>query len=126
MGYIAHHALVVTGCGDNIQNAHAKALEIFSTFDNQVRPVSPAGSSLVTGLMPGVVNSYETFAIVPDGSKEGWSDSDEGDRCRAELIAWLKRSDTYVDWALIRFGGDDYDIALVLDHYGAEPETDHP
>lgn len=124
MGYIAHHAIFVTGCGDDIKEAHAKALEIFSTFTHEVGVTVADGARLVTALTRGVTNGYQTFVIVPDGSKEGWSDSAEGDRCRDELISWLKSPGVYVDWALIRYDDYDYDHAFLADHNGAEPSDD--
>ena len=72
-------------------------------------PLEAAGwrirtETLVSDLTPAAVNGYQSFAVFPDGSKEGWWTSAEGDRCRAELIAYLKSEG--VDFAHVRFGGD--------------------
>lgn len=47
------------------------------------------------------LNAYQTIALLPDASKEGWSESDEGDALRMEFI---KRLDTYWDWIEVGYG----------------------
>ncbi len=37
--------------------------------------------------VPARINGYVTFFIAPDGSKEGWADSDRGDALRDEFKA---------------------------------------
>lgn len=100
MGYMFHDAIIVTAC--DLGAAHARAVEIFATFDDS--PSTFKGETLVSDLTPAAVNGYQSFAVFPDGSKEGWWTSAEGDRCRAELIAYLKSEG--VDFAHVRFGGD--------------------
>lgn len=39
---------------------------------------------------PAVINGYITFVMYPDGSKEGWGHSVEGDRQRDVFVAWLE------------------------------------
>lgn len=79
MGYLRRHAIVVTGDdyeeSKDILAAHAKATEIFPW-------VSP--------ICPPQVNGERSFFIPPDGSKEGWSDSDKGDERRNEFVEWLR------------------------------------
>lgn len=83
MGWIRHHGIVVTGSGERIESAHAMALTIFPT-------VSP--------LLPGRMNGYASFFVPPDGSKEGWKDSQDGDNERDRFIAWLQAEYRGVDW----------------------------
>lgn len=79
MGYMRHHAIIVTGWKDEtIEVAHAKAKEIF-------------GDS-VTEILPNAINGYRTLFIGPDGSKEWWADSDQGDKRREEFKAWIKEN----------------------------------
>jgi hypothetical protein len=111
MGYIAHHAIIVTGWQtEAVEAAHAKATELFAASEN------------VTSIMWTVVNVYGTFVVTPDGSKEGWADSDAGDQARVAFLAWLDMAaadrDQYLDFAEIRYGGDDPDIAAVVFHNG--------
>ena len=77
MGYIRHHAVVVTSWDDKrIEQAHTKAVELFGA-----RYVSPIVESQMDGLL--------SFFIPPDGSKEGWEESSAGDARRTEFIAYL-------------------------------------
>ena len=48
----------------------------------------------------------------PDGSKEGWEESVEGDRRRAEFLKWIAESDVWCDWVEVIFGGDDWDARV--------------
>lgn len=75
MGYIKHHAMVVTSCDEKkIKMAHKKALTIFDH---------------VSGILPSVINTYYSFFIPPDGSKEEWETSNEYNRKRAKFSRWL-------------------------------------
>ena len=74
MGYIKHHAIVVTSFDDALaKEAHKKAEKLGNT---------------TTEVVESPVNGYYSFLIVPDGSKEGWPESDEGDVSRQRFIAW--------------------------------------
>jgi hypothetical protein len=76
MGYIKHHAIVVTTSIDElIKTAHEKAKEIFETT--------------VSEIIPSKINGYKSFLIAPDGSKEGWSESDTGNVNRKSFIDWV-------------------------------------
>ena len=101
MGYIRHHAIVVSGW----DSAHAvvaqkKATSLFKW----VSPVSPAHT-----------NGYCSFFVPPDGSKEGWNTSTEGDENRKAFINWLRDNDRYLDWVEVQYG-DDEGFSTVLAH----------
>lgn len=97
MGYIKHHAIVVTSWdSQRIEAAHAKAVETC----NAVSPIVDSG-----------INGYRSFFVAPDGSKEGWEDSAEGDIGRGLFVGWLydrEREDEgcYLEWAEIAYGSD--------------------
>lgn len=98
MGYMRHHGIVVTSFSDEkIREAHKAAKNTGLTLTNLVR--SP-------------VNGYSTFFVCPDGSKEGWWDSDNGDSQRGSFIKWLE-GERYEDgstifaWAEIQYGDED-------------------
>lgn len=98
MGAMCHHAIIVTSWdAEKLHNAHMKAIEI--------------GCS-VSAVTPGVTNGYRSFLVAPDGSKEGWGESDRGDQQRAQLIDYLN-SHRYDDgsnalnWVEVAFA-DDY------------------
>lgn len=76
MGYLRRHAIAVTGTyGNDVDKAHAFAL---------------GTGAMVTDIMKAPVNQERTFFVVPDGSKENWSESDEGDRRRERIVEYLK------------------------------------
>lgn len=98
MGYIQHHAIVVT------------------TYDevraDQARAAAAANRCPVTAAHKSGVNSYYTFLVLPDGSKEGWFESDFDDRNRGAFVSWL-RSQAFDDgsnpyaWVEVQYGDDD-------------------
>lgn len=103
MGYLKHNAIVVTSWDCKMmQKAHAKAVEILG--------------KLVSPLIDGVVNSQTSFFVAPDGSKEGWAESNEHDEKRKEFLDWLIPNDCFVSYIEVRFGGDD-------DHESIERST---
>ena len=120
MGYMRHHMIVVTSCDDlQIQEAHAKALEIFSWANMGLVNQGIVG---VTPIFTSPVNHYYTFFVPPDGSKEGWSDSEDGDTGRALFIEWLNAqrhedSSTCLKWAEVQYGDEEQDNR-VLRHDG--------
>ncbi len=75
MGYIKHHTIVVTSSGEFTNNAHNKAKEIFG--------------HLCSVIIYSKCNFYSSFFIAPDGSKEGWDQSDLYDLKRKEFINWI-------------------------------------
>jgi len=91
MGVMCHHTIVVTGASaEDVAKAHHKATGLFSW----VSPISPP-----------FTNGYATFVVPPDGSKEGWSTSNEGDRRRAEFKDWLILHGM-CNWVEVAFGAD--------------------
>ena len=108
MGYIKHHTIVVTGWQDEkIKEAHLKAKEVFeNNFENEPYE-KPFASRLVSEIIQGLTNGQSSFFIAPDGSREGWATSDNGDNARKEFLDWLLKSDNYCDYVEVIFGGDD-------------------
>jgi hypothetical protein len=106
MGYMRHHAIVVTASDyvknekqiSDIKKIRDKAVEIFGSKHKLVSTIIPA------------INCYGSFFIAPDGSKEGWEDSDLCDKKRDKFLKWLQSQDkkgVYSDWAEIQFGDDE-------------------
>jgi hypothetical protein len=100
MGYIAHNAIVVTSYDyKSIVAAQQKAFAIF-------------GFSLVSSLVASSANSYQSFFVAPDGSKEGWETSDQGDQKREKFREWLDeqrfsdRSSPFT-WVEVRYSSED-------------------
>lgn len=112
MGYMRHHAIVVTSWSEEaVKAGHAKAVALGCT---------------VSEIVDSKMNGYTSFLIAPDGSKEGWGESNDGDGRRMAWIAWA-RTTLYedgsgpLDWVEVRFGGDD-DSAEVTSHADEDAE----
>jgi len=108
MGYMRHHAIVVTSWNEEALNdAHKKAGSIF-------------GPEQVTNILPDIMNGYRSFMIGPDGSKERWKESDIGDKRRDEFIDYcesvrLEDRSTYLDWVEVQYGDDEKETRICRD-----------
>lgn len=100
MGYIVHHAIVVTTYDDQISVLREKAVEIFEAND----PRADGWIARVSPVVESGVNGYGSFLVAPDGSKSGWGHSDAGDEARDKLVAILREAG--VDFVEIVYGGD--------------------
>jgi hypothetical protein len=106
MGYMRHHAIVVTSWNVELMvQAHAKAIEL--------------GMS-VSGITNEVSNGYRSFLVAPDGSKEGWGESDRGDDRRDALIKWLdgqryEDNSTALKWVVVQFGDEEKETLVIRD-----------
>ena len=111
MGYMRHHAIVVTSSDESLlREAHREAKEL---------------CPLTTEVSDEAMNGYFSFMVPPDGSKEGWEESDEGDAARDALVAWLdaKRYEdgsTALDWVEVQFGDDDKES--IVTRHSDEPQ----
>jgi len=114
MGYIRHHAIVVTSWDEKLL---AKAHEMAKICGNNV-----------TDIVGPLTNGCCTFCIVPDGSKEGWSTSYEGDDARLQFIAWMNHNrhecgSSSLQWVEVFYGNDDGKAQIVDStwHYDVDP-----
>ena len=107
MGYIRHHAIVVTSWDENaINTAHEKADELFG--------------EAVSDVVQSQWNGYRSFLIPPDGSNEGWTESDAGDIARERFKDFL-RSKAFVHedgssplaWIEIMYGDEAGEVGIV-------------
>jgi hypothetical protein len=106
MGYMRHHAIIVTG----YDRAWAdKAWRIaMALFPGQYIPLVTSG-----------INDYHTLFVGPDGSKEGWEESDDGDASRAALVDWLRTEavdedgGSYLTWVEVQYGDEDDENKVV-------------
>ena len=101
MGYMCHNAIIVTGTEVNVEKAYERVARIVNEHDERFDGVSAA---VLSPLGRTVTNGYRSFAIFPDGSKEGWGTSDDGDDLRDEVIDAL--DDLWVEWCEVRFGDE--------------------
>ena len=107
MGYMVHHAIIVTGSDykDAVTKAHAIAEGVFG------ESVTPIVAS---------INGYRSFMVAPDGSKEGWDESAAGDLRRREFVDYLKKQrhgdlSSPLDWVVVQYGDDNGDTRIVDD-----------
>jgi len=100
MGIIQHHAIIVTVRYQSIDPMHQKAREIFGAH------------AQVSEVVHSPVNGYASFFVAPDGSKEHWSASDEGDERRKEFTAWLREHEDgdLAHWVEVSYGDSQYAI----------------
>jgi len=103
MGYLLHRAIIV----DGFDHAHVAGARATAA----VKFAKHGFPGLVTGLYQHSVNGNWTFMVVPDGSKEGWEDSDRGDKARDEFLDWLsyarKERSMYLTWVEVVIHDDD-------------------
>lgn len=122
MGYMVHHAIIVTGSGredytpddrHSVEDAHGFATATAARL----------GACEVTDLTSRSTNGYRSFMVAPDGSKAGWNTSDEGDSTRSLIIEWLRASSGFFSWAEVQYGDEGADNR-VTDHDAAlQPEA---
>ena len=98
MGVMNHNAVIVTTWSDDRANELQAWIDEQNDRDREL--IVRAGSW---------VNGNHSFAVLPDGSKEGWSDSDEGDALRDRFIERLSQDDyedgsSPWDWVEVGFG----------------------
>lgn len=80
MGIINHNAIIVTSWHDkSIEAAKEKIIEIWDLYEDYHPVILDSG-----------VNVYKTIFIPPDGSKEGWAESDDGDEKRKKFTDWIE------------------------------------
>lgn len=110
MSHIFHDAIIITGYASRMQDV--------ADFGRKI------GAS-VLGPSDTVTNSTATVVICPDGSKEGWHTSNEGDDRRAAMRLWLdtmRGNNIFYDWVEVRFGADLYGGAYATyDQQGVIP-----
>lgn len=106
MRNIRHHAVIVT-CNDRkiLESIRNKVLELYKLYME-----ASNGKNLVSEIQDSIVNHYASFFIIPDGSKEGYDASDDGDIIREKLIEYINplcKSEAYhLSFAEISYGAD--------------------
>jgi hypothetical protein len=76
--------------------------------------------ALVSGIVPAIANGYGSFLVAPDGSKEGWDESANGDLLRDRIVAYLETcrhgdGSTSFDYVEVQFGDDNWETKIVRD-----------
>lgn len=106
MGYIKHDTVIVV-VSDYVYSNPGWMPDV-EAFKESL----PEGwRHLIVGPVSGLTNGYDTYVFLPDGSKEGWDTSDEGDAHRSAFIdlfqvGYSDKSSPF-DITIVRHGGDD-------------------
>lgn len=108
MGYIKHDAVIATGSDYGDFKVAMSALKESWGEDGEI----------ILGPYRGI-NGETTFFMAPDGSKEGWADSDRFDLRREEFVKTAR--DSGADVVEIRFGGDDTSTRVRATQRYSEP-----
>jgi hypothetical protein len=116
MSYMKHDAVIVTFPDFAASRVHIAGF--VASMPERFRP-------LIVGPIPSVINDYVTYVFAPDGSKEGWTDSKDGDRWRERFVrlfdfAYDDGSSPF-NVVAVSFGGDQ-----VWEAGGARIEYQHP
>jgi hypothetical protein len=105
MGYMRHDSVLVVVEDYILDRPEMPDVEAFK------RTVPEPYRSLIVGPIPAAVNAYVTYAFLPDGSKEGWPESDDGDRYRDRFVELFdfgySDGSSPFDVTRVRHGGDD-------------------
>jgi len=104
VGFIKHQAVVavVADYGTNthdLDELRALLHEIRFHFDT-------GADTLLLGPADAIINGYSTFVLAPDGSKEGWADSDLGDRAREAFVSYFQTHCQCAAIVEVSFGED--------------------
>ncbi len=109
MGYMRHHAIVVTASYDARISRHSDDPRHWIEVAHEAAVESGLG---VSEIVDSPTNGYRSFFCATDGSKEGWLPSEVGDESRERFIIAL-RSFAYgdgsspIDWVEVQYGDDD-------------------
>ena len=94
MGRIKHDAIICTARDIKyLRAAHKRATDIFGEMASEI--------------VNGIINGQVSFFIAPDGSMEGWEESNACDERRLVFLEYLKEQNTFIDYVAVQFGGDD-------------------
>ena len=97
MRIINHNCIIATTCN---QKCVSRIWEWVNTLPHN-------GHLLFVQSPKTIVNGYHTTIMIPDGSKEAWPESDQGDDFRKQFIERLEL-DNYDDesspWAYVEVG----------------------
>lgn len=106
MGEIVHHAIIVIG------HHHDKMVELREKCDQIFDKIFDPTHCMVTPVIQTPVNSYYTFYISPDGSKEGWAPSDACDDARSEIKTLIDKTE-YVKYAELIVEADNIEPCVI-------------
>ena len=117
MGYIRHHAIVVTGTWAQARALRALVFHIIAHQDGHEIVRLP-----VSDLMESQVNGHVSFVVGPDGSNEFKNASAIGNALRDQIIRALRDSRT--SWTEVQYGDDEGQNIVLRTNAKPGPEED--
>lgn len=112
MGYMRHHAIIVTSHHDHVIRVRQRCMDVQAKFNGELEAAGEgSGLFLVGELSKETMNCYMSFLIQPDGSKEGWEDSKYGVQLRERIKDQVLRPETKgygLDWVEVQYGDDEH------------------
>jgi len=110
MGYMLHDAVIVEISG-YVADGTTPSAPVMPDIAAFRESLPENWRPLVIGPVQTVANGNYVAAFLPDGSKEGWPDSDAGDEYREQFIKLFdfayEDGSTPFDVVAVRFGGDE-------------------
>lgn len=129
MAYQTLRAIMLTGVGGDIEEAHTEALRIFgSSRPDDSSPKEMHDGRTVSAIIDSPSNGYRSFFVAPDGSKMGMHR--DVARRRDEFCGWLtaKRGEAkpafLVDWVEVLYGDDSGEVAVTRSSEDVPAEED--
>jgi len=120
MGYMRHHAIVVTSWRTEPLPPFVRDRADHPTLVQVHGKAQELCGHLVSPILGPFTNGYASFFIAPDGSKEGWDESETGAANRLAFLNWLRQfrfedGSSYYDWVEVQFGDDEWETKVTAD-----------
>jgi hypothetical protein len=101
-----HHGIIVSSdILPHLKEAHNEAMSVFA--------------ARVSDILYAEYNGVVSFLIPPDGSSEGWPESDRGDDRRAGYLSFLselRKKEVWVQWVEVRWGDENRELPDAVTH----------
>ena len=116
MKNIKHHTILVTSHDENslslIRNEIAVIFSLYMEAKN--------GHQLISPIVPSLINKFCSFFIAPDGSKEGYDASEDGNIIRKKILEFLNSLNDSDGEHIVKFVelcyGTENGEAMILNH----------
>ena len=104
MGYERNHAIIVSAWDGRLDDLQSARRSIAKQTAFRPTNITHDGRGL----------GYHSFLVPPDGSKEGWEDSDVGDRDRDKVVKILRKHEfedgsNPLHWVEVQYHDDNGD-----------------
>ena len=116
MKNIQHHAIIVTS--NDKESLGLVRNEVLRLYKSNMEAKN--SSQLVGPIIDSLINKFCSFLIAPDGSKEGYDASEDGNRIRKKIVEFLNSiaeadGSNTIKFVEVEFGNDER-TARVVNH----------